>query len=470
MNKTSPILSAAEVDYLKCVFNRHIKLHYTNRAVEAFCKANIVWAKWSEIANGASFEPGTIVIPLLDIDDVIPTFETNEVTFYGTTLTIWGRLPTPKSWANHGDPNALWYSNGHGAYLASWDLAGIIFNLLTLEEERDDNCRDKHGRFIAEMSPRLPYELLSIPIFNNAVAAIVDLCLQIQGINLSREEIVKPVKLCISHDLDQLRGDDFWTQLSRVGRMLKPLAKFKAPDFFQLKYIVKNIRSPRKSFMDDLLGMLEVERELGFRSSQYVLCGKKGRFGARTSDAHIAKYLAEIPQGWDVGIHYNYDTHLDSGAFQSQMSTIESMIGKKVTCGRAHYLRMDPNSSFQFWDDMGVRYDESLGYPDHVGYRAGIAGPYKIFNRESQQQLSLTSVPLIAMDSCIGDKYGKFAVNELEEMISHLSVVGGTFTLLFHPGRFDNDEFPNTQNLYEEILLMCKKYNVQSILPTEIES
>ena len=56
----------------------------------------------------------------------------------------------------------------------------------------------------------------------------------------------------------------------------------------------------------NLLDMLATESEFGFCSINYVLSGRRGRFGARTSARYIRKYLGELPASTLLGLHYNY--------------------------------------------------------------------------------------------------------------------------------------------------------------------
>ena len=220
--------------------------------------------------------------------------------------------------------------------------------------------------------------------------------------------------------------------------------------------------------MDDLLKMINLEKKFGYKSISYVLCGKRGRYGARTSLKYIKKYLSEIPPGFEIGMHYNYDTHLDKKSFLQQKDQIENIIGCDISSGRAHYLQMDFNKSYKFWKEMGIEYDESFGYSDKVGYRAGIAGPFLPYDIHSENSLNIISIPLIAMDSCIVNNFGKSSLIEIEKHIAHLNEVGGTFTLLFHPGRHENEEYKETKGMYQLILEIFKKYDAECVLPSEL--
>lgn len=459
----------SEIDYLTGTIERHIRIHFHPASVSAYKNSNILYLPYEEILSRTDLQRGTIIIPVLSHADFLLSGSWT-LNFRGTEIVLWDLVAPPSSdWTIDDEKSPLWYDNGAGVFMAAWDMVGILFNLLTFKEERLPTKKDKHGRFVGAMSPRLKNSLLDRPIFNDSVALLVDRCCR----NTSPKSwqtvlFTKPINICLSHDLDQLRGDDFWTQIARVGRMLRPLKRLKLPHFSQLGFIWENIMNPRKSFMDDLLKMIEVEREYGFRSVQYVLCGSRGRYGARTGSNYIKEYLPEIPSDSEIGIHYNYDTHLNEKEFLNQKTELESIIGQKITSGRAHYLRMDSNLSFKFWDDMGIRLDESLGYPDRVGYRAGIAGSFFPFDQKLLGQLEILSLPLVAMESCIVNTYESSGISEVEKHISHLSIVGGTFSLLFHPGRHDSNEFPATNGMYREILKVFHKYKANSLLPCDI--
>ena len=63
---------------------------------------------------------------------------------------------------------------------------------------------------------------------------------------------------------------------------------------------------------------------------------------------------------------------------------------------------------------------------------------------------------------------GHLCVPPVEAMVRHLSVVGGTFTLLFHPGMFATPEHPETKGMYERILEIFQKYGAVSMTPSSI--
>ena len=460
-------MTQQEQEYVQSSITRHINFHFHENAVASYRAADIVWIEWNDLCRHEWPEEASILIPIVPRNIVQQA--TWSVPFRGTTLVLWDRLPLPDGWKCDNEEFPLWYRDPQGRLMPAWDFAGTAFDLLTMQEERVSGRRDKMGRSIASMSPRHEDGRLMVPMINNSAAVLVDQCLRIlQGKDALSVPFAKPVSVCLSHDLDQLRGDDFWTQAARLWRFVSPLTSFRMPDFAALMAVFANLLRPRKYFMDDLLGMMAAEQSRGFASINYVLCGTRGRFGARTSLRFITRYLREIvPQG-DIGMHYNHNTLHQPDAFKRQQKQIKDLTNCMPVAGRAHYLLMDPQASFRFWEAQGIEIDESLGYPDAVGYRAGIAGPFKPFDQGSQKEASITSLPLVAMDSAIAAQFAEIYEDAIEDMVGHLSVVGGTFSLLFHPGMFVNPEHPETAGMYERLLDIFLQHNTVSKTPLVI--
>ena len=72
------------------------------------------------------------------------------------------------------------------------------------------------------------------------------------------------------------------------------------------------------------------------------------------------------------------------------------------------------------------------------------------------------------MDSAIAAQFAEIYEDAIEDMVGHLSVVGGTFSLLFHPGMFANPEHPETAGMYERLLDIFLQYNAVSKTPLVI--
>jgi hypothetical protein len=200
-----------------------------------------------------------------------------------------------------------------------------------------------------------------------------------------------------------------------------------------------------------------MEMMLRFTSTFYILNGTGGRFGARSGNDIIPHTVRDIPDEWDLGMHYNYDTFLNDKKFEIQKRSLEKILNKEVKSGRAHYLRFDPDNSWSFLAAHGIKCDESVGYVSRVGYRCGIAGIFQPFDMARSKKIDIWEAPLTIMDHALIQEYP----NELaafQRLIAHLSCLGGALSILFHPDIFFNPEFPQYLGLYRRILEISKQY------------
>jgi hypothetical protein len=457
-------MSRPEIEYLQNQISNHISLFF-NADGKSVVESELVF--FLPYGEAKATDNKAIVIPT-DIPADRTQQPSYKVAFNNTELTLWNRLTPPSNgdWeAIPSESAPLWYRNQHGALIPAWDLFGNLFRLLTFGEENGSLPKDSHGRYQVTFSPRLKENLLEIPAFNEAVAALMaaytGLC-QSDRPHLDLNGLVKPPVISLSHDCDILLGSDFWTQAVRGVRIVLPLAKLRLPKISNAWWILRNAVSPRRFYFDNITGMIDLERCFRYTSTFYIINGTGGRFGARSGSAIIPELLAAIPQGWDIGMHYNYDTYLDDRKFSAQLEELNSHHDSGFTIGRAHYLRFDSEKSFSFLRKHGIYLDESSGYTDRIGYRNGIAGCFQAWDSKAKRPMDIWECPMTIMEAAFVDQYGDRAISRFSELLYHLSCVGGALTVNCHPGQFFNPEHRNTLGLYHAILNEAARLQAQS--------
>ena len=325
-----------------------------------------------------------ILLPA-DISPPLTPQEPRQVPFNGTSLTLFNPLLRPGSeWqALPNEAAPAWWRHPTGALTPAWNMLGNVYDLLSFREDAEITARDRHGRLPVAASARTAAGIGKVPVVNEALALLLDAIAAMergQAPIFRLDDLIEAPALVLSHDCDLLRGDDAITQAIRAYRIMQPCVRGRAPQLGLLGIIFANYRHPYRYFLDDLIKMLAVERRFGYRSVIYVLNGTGGRFGARSGLGAVRRLLERVPAGWEIGIHYNYDTFHQPGRFASQKAEIEALIGEAVTAGRAHYLHFDPRKSPAFVAEREIRFDESIGWSSQNGYKAGIAAPFRPLN------------------------------------------------------------------------------------------
>ena len=411
-----------------------------------------------------------IVLPADIATPLIPQ-EPRQIPFNGTFLTLFNPLPRPggewQALPNEAAP--AWWRHPTGALTPAWNMLGNVYDLLTFREDLEIAARDRHGRLPAAASVRTPAGIGKVPVVNEALALLLDaIATMEQGVapTFRLDGLIEAPALVLSHDCDLLRGDDVITQAIRAYRIFQPCFRGRAPRLRLMRIIFANYRHPYRYFLDDLLKMLAVERRFGYRSVIYALNGTGGRFGARSGLGAVRKLLERVPAGWQIGIHYNYDTFHQPERFASQKAEIEALIGEAVTAGRAHYLRFDPRKSPAFVAERGIRFDESIGWSSQNGYKAGIAAPFRPLNEAVGTRLEVIELPLVFMDANLVE--GEDGHLSFKNLFGHLEKIGGVISVLFHPGTFANPERPDLEGLYLRILGFANAARARNLMPSDI--
>jgi hypothetical protein len=360
----------------------------------------------------------------------------------------------------------LW-KNAQGAYMLAFNLAGFIERFVCFGEEREIADRDEHDRLPFDVSTLGKLGVLHEPILNKYLFAV----LAVAKGHAVGQPAVDPVKhvlppvLVLSHDCDQLRGNDFITQAVRVHRFLAPPRRMRLPKYSNIRYVIENLLRPRKYYFDDALAMSDVEHQFGFRSVFYFLNGIGGRYGARSGSAIIEDFAGCLRSSSELGIHYNYRYGLDRDQLAEQMAELESLIGRSVAGGRAHYLIVEPVKSFAILESLGICSDESIGFAQENSFRLGFAGAFRTWHGLPRGRSPVVEIPMHFMDANTVAREDDF---DLYGMVSEVEKVGGLITLLFHPGMFNSPEAATLRGRYVAHLSYFHKKGYRSMLPSEI--
>lgn len=393
------------------------------------------------------------------------------LSFCGTRVALVQPLQRPPGqWQSlEIDGAPVWWRNRAGAVMPAWNFYGVCTALLLALKER--NARDLNTPFSPERSVRVN-GLLGRPTVNEAFALLAAvLCGLADGtevwLDLGSE--VLPPLLFLSHDCDNLLGNALWLQISRAARFLLP-ARAGAPDWRQIRWMLKGILRPRQGFADEIRGFMDLEEANGFFSRFYFLSGPSGRLGARASLAATLAVAREVRPPHEVGLHYNYDAWRDDAAMMRQARALREPLSVPVKAGRAHYWRLDPDVSPPLWEAAGIRLDESFGSDEVPLYRLGLAGVFPWFDLRADRECDLAECPLLFEDMALLEYWRQDALSSLLSEARHIAAVGGSLSLLFHPGYLANPEFQPDPSLYGRILSAMRSLGARQLTTEQILS
>lgn len=350
------------------------------------------------------------------------------------------------------DPNdSNFYKKNNNKIEIGLDIFGSSFFMLTRYEELVKKDRDLLDRFQAKDSIAFQEDFLERPIINEYLDILWTSIKYIWPRIIRRK---KEFCTTLSHDVDnpfehvfssffqmsKSMAGDFFKRYSIKKATIRPLSWYKA-NYIDIKFDQKNTFD----FIMDTSEKNNLKSTFNFIADH----SNKQRDGVYSLDnKHILNLLKKInDRGHLIGMHGSFDSYNNIDQLKKEFNILketckELEISQKYWGARQHYLRFDIPITLQYLNDIGLHYDESLGYADHSGFRCGVCYDYPAFNIVSRQKLNIIIRPLIVMECSVLDydymnlniQTGE-AFNKMVYFKNICESYNGNFTLLWHNDR-----------------------------------
>ena len=327
----------------------------------------------------------------------------------------------------YGDAALTEMSNG---FILRSDIVAASFFMLTRWEEMATTERDVHGRFSAGQSLAWRAGFLERPVVNEYVEILWAL---LQKAGLRQKRKARTFSIVPTHDVDH--PFMFYNPYKTLKAIVSPfiINNNRRDSYTYLKYFLK-----RKDPFDTHDVFLELAGRSGCQPWFFFIAGGAHQYDPVDLSGHrkvkfLIKKLKEKKAG--IGFHPSYSTYNDAEFFQKEKNKIEKAFGLSVVAGRQHYLRFALPLTWRIWEEAGMEWDSTLGYPDSPGFRCGVCYEFPVFDIEQRIQLNLTERPLIVMDMTLIAYLGlpvAQAMEKVKKLMLEVEKYDGEFVFLWH--------------------------------------
>lgn len=344
-------------------------------------------------------------------------------------------------------------------YHSPLDIFGSAFFMLTRYEEVVNKDKNIDGRFPATASISFQEGFLDRPIINEYVEILFNLINKFCP-NLKRKKHF--FRILPSHDVD-IPFNLYFLKPSQLLRKLGAdlilrknlqLALQNLINYFKVK------RDPSLDPYNTFDSIMDLSEKYNLKSAFYFMGGRGTRFDPLyypLDHPAVTTIINKIcDRGHEIGFHPSYASAIRMDIWNQEYGNLSAVVPwNNITGGRQHFLRTHVPVTWRFWDMNGLKYDSSLGYAEHSGFRCGVCYEYTLFDLIKKEQLNIKERPLIAMDCSVIDK--RFmnlgpthkAFDYMNTLKSRCKMFNGDFTILWHNDRFrNNDEI----RIYEQLL------------------
>jgi FemAB-related protein (PEP-CTERM system-associated) len=292
------------------------------------------------------------------------------------------------------------HRNAAGGLQFTSDIVFTSFWLLTGAREARYR-RDAHDNFHLDGSFVLQNDLLRRPL----VSLYSDF-LRRHFAGLGKSPLPLPwtrgsaqATVAFSHDVD-------YPEMIRAIEFLRVLAgRTHAP-----RGTAAAVLSGRSHFWK-FAEWVEFARRYGTQPAFYFSArrGSLAQYAAGTPDCfyeiHSPRFRELFAQlcdaGCEIGLHASYNAHQDAQQLRREKESLEQAAGVKVTGGRHHYWRLNPQAPHETLAHhaaMGMQYDSSLAFEFYPGFRRGVCHPFRPFHPGQRRELDIVELPPAWMD------------------------------------------------------------------------
>lgn len=348
-------------------------------------------------------------------------------------------------------------------YIIHYDILGLVYWMLTRQEEVGRTDLDEHGRFAAGSSHAFKHGYLERPVVDEWLDILGQVIQRTwPSIRLKRRQF----SVKVSHDVDQATRYGFrsWRTLPRV--VAQDVLKLHDARGLLGPWMRVSMRSRlnRLDAYNTFDWLMDTSEKHGLISAFYFICNRRGTpYDCDYDLEHpaIRSLIRRIHvRGHEVGLHASYNTYLNCAQLKLEANRLRRVcsdegVEQQLWGGRMHWLQWSQPRTLRAWSDAGMAYDSTMTYAERPGFRCGTSCEYPAFDPVAQEVLRVRVRPLVVMEGSVIANYGLGLGAGIDARRKMLALkdscrrVGGHFTLLWHNSNLITR---NWRQLYWDVL------------------
>ncbi len=318
-----------------------------------------------------------------------------------------------------------------------FDIFAASFYLISRYEEYLPHVKDEFGRFTAEESLAFQNNFLDQPVVDIWAYKFKDVLKEnYPDFKFPKQKYtVKPVidvPLAYEYKLKGMMRtiggttkDLFTFKFKRLYERVSVLTGFKRDPYDTYKYIINKQKSSKFKFVFFFLigDFSTFDKNINPQKQKFISLIK-----------HVADYC-------QVGIKTSFFALTNLNLLKEEKNRMEAIINTAIVGSRQSFSKVNLPESYRNLVELEIPEDYTMGYVNHLGFRAGTCTPFLFYDVDFEVQTPLKVVPYQALDFAFL-KYNSLLDKEqaLKRLIHSVKNVNGTFVPVFHNYTFSKQE------------------------------
>lgn len=318
-----------------------------------------------------------------------------------------------------------------------FDIFAATFYLLSRYEEYLPHVRDEYGRFPATESIAFKNKFLHQPVVDIWAYKLREV---LKGAYPdykfpNRKYTIKPVIDIPSPYLYRLKGI-----MRTFGGTFKDLIEFNLKSLYNRYLVLLGfVHDPYDTFKY----IINRQKQTPFKFQFFFMIGDYSTFdkGINIQKKKFVSLIKHIFDYCNVGLKASYFSLDDYDVLKKEKKRMESVINTALISSRNSFSKLNLPISYRNMVELEIQEDYSMGYINHIGFRAGTCTPFFFYDLDYEIQTPLKVCSYHLMD------YSLLKINSLldkkkalNELIQEVKEVDGELIVIFHNYTFSNVE------------------------------
>ena len=362
-------------------------------------------------------------------------------------------------------PGKIFYATNNTGRIYKDIIASGFYFLSCWQEHIHSQNSDPAVRFNFKDSLQYQWDFADVPV----VDAYCDIFGSILDITIIQDQAgikwqhKKDFCVTLSHDIDYW---NFWDKdhLKKTNRYNRKRLK---SNFTRSMYklVAHNMTKHNSNPEKNMINIIRKESKLKVRSTNFLIVADKSDDERRSYFAkdNYRNQIKHVFTGYDVGLHGSPESAYETEQAQDELDRLKTLFLEPAGY-RSHKLSFEYYKTFDILVKMNIKYDSSLGYWEHIGFRAGISFPFKPFNIEEDRSFKIIEIPLVVMETSMLSHLGMNmtaiqSYQRLKRLIKSCKKFNSHISILWHNNTFDSVDYPLWGELYWQIIKYAQKEN-----------
>lgn len=318
-----------------------------------------------------------------------------------------------------------------------FDIFAASFYLLSRYEEYLPHVKDNYGRFLATESIAFKHDFLHQPVVDiwaNKFKEAIQLQFP-EYVFEQKKYRVKPLIDVPSAYHFKLKGI-----MRSFGGSVKDLFQFKFKSLYSRFVVIFGLKHDP---YDTFKYIINRQKQSKYKFLFFFLIGDYSTYdkGINPNKKDFASLIKHVADYCEVGLKTSFFSIDDISILKKEKLKMEDILNTKLKASRQSFSKLNLPESYRNLLELEILEDYTMGYVNHIGFRAGTCTPFLFYDLDYEIQTPLKihsyhllDYTLLKNNSLLDKK------KVLSEIINEVKQVNGEFIPVFHNYTFSEIE------------------------------